>query len=62
MFHNAELSELSGYIANSTVDIWTHKEDFETLNILHFHVNNNSNHVTLDVKYMHEGETLEDYK
>jgi len=49
-------------VTNSVVDIWTHKEDFETLNILHFHVNDTSDSVTLDVKYMHEAENLDDHK
>ena len=47
---------------NSVVDIWTCIEDHETLNILHFHVNDTSEEVTLDVKYMHEGESIDDHK
>lgn len=42
IFHNAKLNELLGYVIYSTLDIWTHNEDFETLNILHFNVKDTS--------------------
>jgi hypothetical protein len=32
------------------------------LNIIHLHVNDTSEDVTFDVAYMHEGESLEDFK
>lgn len=53
---------MQGYVTNSVVDIYTHREDNETLNIIHFHVNDTSDSVTLEVKYMHDNENLEEHK
>ena len=52
------VNEIQGYVAGTTVDIWTQVIDHETVNIIHFHVNDTSDSVTLDVAYLHEGEDL----
>jgi len=61
MFQDLVLNEVKGYVTGAIVDIWTQTIDFETLNIIHFHVNDTSDEVTLDVSYMHEGENLESF-
>lgn len=55
------LNEKYGYVAGTTVEIWTQMIDFETINIIHFHVNDTSDEVTLSVSYMHEGEEMKDF-
>lgn len=52
------LNEIQGYVAGTSVDIWTEVIDHETLNIIHFHVNDTSDSVTLDVAFMHDGEDI----
>lgn len=55
------LNEKYGYVAGTKVDIWTQVMDFETINIIHLHVNDTSDEVTLSVSYMHEGEEMKDF-
>lgn len=61
-FSDMTQQEITGYVEGSTVDIWTQidptDQAFETLNILHIHVNDTSDEVTFDVAYMHDGEDL----
>lgn len=47
---------------NSTMEIWTHQIDHETLNIVHIHVNDTSDEVTLDLAYMHSNEQIENHQ
>ena len=44
-----------GWVAGTSVDIWTEVIDFETLNIIHIHVNDMSDSITMDVRYVNEG-------
>ena len=61
LFHDLVLNERYGYVAGTKVDIWTQVIDFETINIIHFHVNDTSDEVTLSVSYMHEEEEMKDF-
>lgn len=61
LFHDLTLNELQGYVPGTEVTIWTQKIDSETLNIVHLHVNDTSDEVTLDVAYMHDEEKLSDF-
>lgn len=60
-FTDVTLKSVKGYVDESVVEVWTEKVDHETLNILHFHVNDTSEEVTIDTVYMHEGENIEDF-
>ena len=55
------LNELQGYVPGTVVSIWTQQIDHETLNIIHIHVNDTSDQVTIDVSYMHENESIKDF-
>ena len=61
MFYDMVLNEMQGYVSGTQVDIWTQVIDHETLNIIHFHVNDTSDEVTLDVVYMHQGEDVKEF-
>ena len=41
------------------MDIWTEVIDFETLNIVHIHVNDTSNTVSIDSAFVHPQEPIE---
>jgi len=41
-----------GYVPNSIMEIWTEVIDHQTLNIVHIHVNDTSDTITLDVRYV----------
>ena len=58
-FYDLNLDAKEGWVADTVVDIWAEIIDPETLNIVHMHVNDTSDSVTIDVAYMHEDETLE---
>lgn len=64
-FHDLNLQDIHGYVANSVIEIWTEADltdqALETLNIFHLHVNDTSEEVTFDVAYMHDGESLEQF-
>lgn len=60
-WHDMSLQDKEGYVQDTEMRIWTQKVDGETLNIVHIHVNDTSDEVTLDVAYMHEGESLESF-
>ena len=60
-FHDMTLNELQGYVPGTVVEIWTEQIDGETLNIVHLHVNDTSDEVTLDVAYMHSDELITDF-
>ena len=61
MFHDLTLNELQGYVPGTVMEIWTQLVDGETLNIVHLHVNDTSDEVTLDVAYMHSDELITDF-
>jgi len=55
------VAELQGYVKGSTVHIWTTEVDFETINIVHIHVNDTSEYVSFDTAYVHEGEDISNF-
>lgn len=61
-FHDMNLQEKEGYVQDSIMEIWSQKIDDETLNIVHIHVNDTSEEVTLDIAYMHPGEKIEQHQ
>merc|ERR1712048_1482289 len=47
-----KLDDSAGYVVNSIIQIWTHQFKPQILNILHMHVNDTSDEVSLDVRYV----------
>jgi len=46
------MDEASGFQLGSVLKIWTHKAGDEMLNILHIHVNEGSDSVSIDIRYL----------
>ena len=55
------LAEKEGWVAGTPMDIWTEQVDAETLNIVHIHVNDTADQVTIDVAFVHENESPADF-
>jgi len=53
--------DIDGYVEGSIMEIWTQMIDDETLNIVHIHVNDTGEEVTMDVAYMHDDENIESF-
>lgn len=58
-FHDMARQDIDGYVEGSIMEIWTQMIDDETLNIVHIHVNDTGEEVTMDVAYMHDDENIE---
>jgi len=46
------MDDSSGYVMGSVIPIWTNRVKQGMLNIIHMHVNDTSDEVTMDVVYM----------
>jgi hypothetical protein len=51
-----------GFISRSSVEVFTQDYGEDMLNVVHVHINDMSDSVPIEVIYMQDYETLEDYK
>ena len=51
-FQAFQIDEASGYVMGSVIKLWTNRVKDGMLNIMHMHVNDTSDEVTMDVVYM----------
>lgn len=61
-YHEVNVDIACGYVENSVVLIYTSQYAHDMLNIVHVHINDMSEEVTLEVRYMGDGETLALYQ
>lgn len=61
-FSSFRVDEECGYVRGSTVKIFTAEQSDSILNIVHVHVNDTSEEVVLEVDYMEDEQTIEDFK
>jgi len=61
-YHEVNVDLECGYVQGSIVKIYSNEHAQGMLNILHVHVNDMSEQVTLEVAYMGDGETLASYQ
>jgi hypothetical protein len=52
----------SGYTLGSTFKIWSALHRPQMVNILHIHLNDSSDSIAIDVKYLQDGEYNQDFK
>lgn len=61
-YHEVNVDVECGYVQGSIVKIYSTEHASDMLNIVHIHVNDMSDQVTLEVAYMADGETLAAYQ
>lgn len=61
-FVSQKIDEECGYVSGSKLVVFTSEYKEDMLNIIHVHLNDMSEEVTLDVAYMSEGQSLKDFE
>lgn len=61
-FVTSQIDEACGYVSGSNIKVFTSFYKAEMLNIVHIHLNDTSEEVTIDVAYMQDGEEIKDYE
>jgi hypothetical protein len=61
-FNSYKIDEMCGYVRGSITRVYTHLFRPEMLNIVHIHINDTSEQVTIDVAYMQDGQSLKDFE
>ena len=52
VFEAIEMDESSGYVMGSVMKIWTSVPNKDMLNIVHVHVNDTAESVSIDLRYL----------
>ena len=61
-YESIKIDEECGYVSGSKFLVYTSAFKEDMLNILHIHLNDMSEEVTIECSYMGEGQTIDDFK